>query len=104
MVKLNNSAPLILLLLFGCGSRCDGANILFYTGISTASHMYAISPVLDRLTERGHNVTVHTPYLPSSISPKVKVIHAEEIANIFRDQWGEGVDLIQIRAAGISLW
>jgi len=58
------------LLLFKTYS--EAANILFFFGVSTYSHRISVWPLVERLADRGDNVTFFQPFRPKKTHPKVK--------------------------------
>jgi len=58
-----------------CGlSISQGANILFYWSISGMSHRISVWPLVEKLTQRGHNVTFLSPTVSKTPNPNVTEI------------------------------
>lgn len=55
------SITLVLLVVVVIGS-CFGERIVVLYPMGSKSHFYAVMPVIEKLAERGHNVTVFTPF------------------------------------------
>lgn len=84
----------------------NSANILVYFGIAGHSHVNTIWPVVDRLANSGHNVTIVSSFLPKSTNPKVTAIYSEEMFNVVKNVWDEGADLVQARLENnqLAVW
>lgn len=55
------SIVLPLLVAYAVGS-CFGERIVVLYPLGSKSHFYAVMPIIEKLVERGHNVTVFTPF------------------------------------------
>jgi len=52
----------------------SGANILFFFGMSTYSHRLAVWPLVEKLAEKGHNITFLQPFPNKTPHPNVTEI------------------------------
>ena len=79
----------------------QGANILFYFVISSYSHMNSIWPLIDRLLQNGHNITLVTSVDPNQPpSQNLTVLVSRDSHDIWNDIWDADADLIKERQAG----
>ena len=63
IMKLRSlSITLALLLTAFVAENCTAARIVVLYPVGSKSHFYAVMPVIEELGERGHNVTVFTPF------------------------------------------
>ncbi|CAG7724753.1 unnamed protein product [Allacma fusca] len=70
---------LALSLLIVTPDKTSGENILFFFGISTYSHRIPVWPLVEKLVEKGHNVTFVSPFSPKVPNPKVHEFTPKEI-------------------------
>jgi len=64
----------------------SGANILFFFGMSTYSHGVAAWPLVEKLANRGHNITFLHPYANKTPHPKVtEIVSPKEFAAKLED-------------------
>jgi glucuronosyltransferase len=83
--------------LMSSSNIASGANILFYWGVSGYSHRISVWPLIEKLAEKGHNITFFSPY-PSRNppDPKFKIIDIVP-KNLSRDLGLANIDFLQIR-------
>ncbi len=75
---------LTVFLVLGIG-KSEGANILFFHQIASYSHRVAVWPLLEELTNRGHNVTFHSIFPPKSLAnPKIREFMPKGIEEIWK--------------------
>ncbi len=69
-------------------SICTGARIVVIYAVSSKSHMFAVMPVIEKLAEKGHQITVFSPH--GGIAKKVLNNHEiilTEFANKTQIDW-----------------
>ncbi|XP_046981238.1 UDP-glycosyltransferase UGT5-like [Schistocerca americana] len=63
-----------IFLLIEIINQCQGANILSITVLPSKSHVGFVKPLLDELAEKGHNLTIISPFPESSHANNVRII------------------------------
>jgi len=86
---LYSSRLLIPLFLVLC-AESESAKILFYLGVSTYSHRILISPLAERLADRGDQVTFFCPHPPKKSYPNVTEFLPKIIREVGREAGGSG--------------
>lgn len=74
-------------LLFSCflATLASSANILVLYPGSGKSHKIAVMPIVEELAERGHQITIVSPYPTSTTSSNIKDIVLTESADFFNN-------------------
>ena len=74
----------------------SGANILFFFGMSTYSHRVPVWPLVEKLADKGHNITFLQPFANKSPHPKVtEIVSPKEFATALDD-----FNFIELRLQG----
>ncbi|OXA57065.1 UDP-glucuronosyltransferase 1-8 [Folsomia candida] len=71
----------------------EGKNIFFYGGVSGISHRISVWPLVEKLADKGHNVTFFSPFPPKVPNHKVHEIIPEN----FLQKMGLTVDFLGAR-------
>lgn len=65
----------------------EGARILMLAPVCSKSHRHGFMPIMQALAERGHQVTVITPYALDKRVPNLKEIKIESVLDDFDVDW-----------------
>ncbi|XP_049939921.1 UDP-glucosyltransferase 2-like isoform X1 [Schistocerca serialis cubense] len=75
-----------IFLLTGVITQCQGANILSVMSVPSKSHMVFLSPLLHELAQRGHNLTVISPFPQSPPVKNIRDIKLNVTMDSFRKE------------------
>lgn len=89
----------ILTVVFVIPVSVNGANIVFYFGVSSYSHRVPAWPLVGALADRGHNVTFISPFAAKNPNPKVHDYVPTKVKE-WVDTWEDLEDVFQDRKTG----
>ena len=81
-MEMKSGTQCFLLVLLIC-STCQGADILAFLPIPVRSHHLVFQPLLRELANRGHRVTLFSPYILKDHPPILKSIVLDNITDAF---------------------
>ena len=84
--RMNRWLLLLLLSIYSCGP-CQSERILFLTSVSFKSHKISFMPIAEALAERGHQVTVITPFAADE-KRRVDNLHEITVGNKVQNELG----------------
>lgn len=76
-----------LLLMTYLSATCMAARILVLSPLGPRSHMHSFMPMVETLAEKGHQLTVVTPYAPKTETPNIRKITMYEMIDLVELEW-----------------
>ncbi|CAG7731243.1 unnamed protein product [Allacma fusca] len=100
-MEISKKSLLFLILTFTLSSTLtQGANILFFLGVSTYSHRILVWPLAEKLVELGHDVTFVSSYQPKNPNPNITEFVSKSLQELIDAKFGDKADLIELRELG----
>lgn len=78
---------LLFPMLLGCFSFVLSSRILLLSPLGPRSHMHNYMPMVESLTERGHQLTLVTAHYPKTNSSNIQKIVLPELIDIVEGEW-----------------